>query len=79
VGAAAGYLAAGVVGVLWVATAAEARGQGIGAAVTLAPLHAAREAGYRVGILHATPLGLPVYRRLGFRERCTMDIWAREG
>jgi GNAT superfamily N-acetyltransferase len=79
VGTALGFVAVGVAGLYWVATLPEFRGRGVGAAVSLAPLRAAREEGYRVGILHASPLGLPIYRRLGFEERCTFDFWTRHG
>jgi GNAT superfamily N-acetyltransferase len=60
--------AAGAASVLGVGTLPEARGRGIGAAITLRPYLDAREQGYHTGVLFATELGVPVYRRLGFRE-----------
>ncbi len=74
------FLGAGVAGIYWVSTVPEARRQGIGTALTLAPLREARAMGYRIGILHSGPLGLGVYSRLGFQEYCRMShyFWAGE-
>ncbi|MCI0646188.1 MAG: GNAT family N-acetyltransferase [Chloroflexi bacterium] len=59
---------AGVAGVYGVGTIPEARGRGIGAAITLRPLLDARDQGYRYGVLFSTEMGYPVYQRLGFQE-----------
>jgi GNAT superfamily N-acetyltransferase len=78
VGTASIFLGAGVVGLYNVTTLPEARGQGIGAAVTLAALAAARDAGYHVGVLQSSPMGFPVYTRLGFREVCRIQSYVWE-
>jgi ribosomal protein S18 acetylase RimI-like enzyme len=59
---------AGVASVFGVATAPEARGRGIGAAITLMAYAEAQQLGYRYGVLFGTELGVSVYRRIGFRE-----------
>ena len=69
------FTAAGVAGLYFVGTVAEARGRGLGRAVTLAALREAQNMGYRVGVLQATEMGAPVYRRLGFRELYTMGVY----
>jgi ribosomal protein S18 acetylase RimI-like enzyme len=61
------FCGAGVASVFGVATAPAARGQGIGAAITLIAYQDAQALGYRYGVLFASESGLPVYRRIGFR------------
>jgi hypothetical protein len=43
--------------------------------MTLAPLADAAAAGYQVGVLGASPMGEPVYRRIGFAAYCTIGIY----
>jgi GNAT superfamily N-acetyltransferase len=69
------FLSAGVAGIYNVTCLPEARGQGIGAAVTQAALLDARDTGYRVGILQASELGYPVYRRLGFQDYGKLSVY----
>ena len=58
----------GVAGLYAVGTVPAARGKGIGAATTLHLLLEARTRGYRYGVLFSSPMGLPVYERIGFRR-----------
>lgn len=74
------FLSTGVAGVQFVATLPEARGQGLGGAMSLAPLLEARQMGYRIGILQSSEMGFPVYRRLGFQQVCQVEhyYWTSE-
>lgn len=74
------FLGAGVAGIYAVATIPEARRKGIGAWMTLHPLLQARSSGYKIGVLFASPMGLGVYRSLGFQEYCKIASyrWASE-
>jgi len=74
------FTSAGVAGIYNVTCIPEARGQGIGSAVVMAPLLEAREMGYRVGILQASSMGYNVYRRLGFQDfgKLSVYLWEQE-
>lgn len=69
---------AGVAGIYSISTIPAWRRHGIGAALTLAPLRDAQSRGYHIGILHAEPAGLSLYRELGFCEYCTLHpyLWS---
>lgn len=71
------FLSEGVAGIYNVTCVPEARGQGIGSAVTLAPLLKAREMGYQIGVLQASQKGYNVYRRLGFQDfgKLSLYLW----
>lgn len=58
---------AGAGGVVNVATLPRARGRGVGTAMTWAAVQAGAARGHDTVVLQATPMGLPVYRTMGFR------------
>jgi ribosomal protein S18 acetylase RimI-like enzyme len=68
VAAAALFDGAGVAGIYNVTTVPEARGRGLGRAVTAAALEEGVRRGRQLAVLGSSEMGLPVYRRLGFRE-----------
>ena len=68
------FFGAGVATVFAIGTVPDARGRGIGAAITLQGLADAREHGYRYAVLFATGKGAPVYRRIGFRDAADATI-----
>lgn len=69
------FLAAGVAAINHVVTVHRYRRQGIGALMTLMAAREARETGYRVGVLTASPMGINIYRRLGFQECCQVSTY----
>lgn len=66
-----------VAGIYNIVTLPEARRRGIAAAMTMQTLLKAKEAGYRVATLQATKLGAPIYRRIGFVEHGTSDVYVK--
>jgi ribosomal protein S18 acetylase RimI-like enzyme len=70
------YCGAGVAGIYFVTTLPQARQRGIGAAVTSAALAKATALGYDTAVLHASPMGLGMYARLGFQTYCRLGLFA---
>jgi hypothetical protein len=72
------FTGAGVVGLYSVFPLGEERQQPIGRAICLHALREAQAAGYRVGVVSASPASQPFYAKLGFRDYCriTTYIWA---
>jgi ribosomal protein S18 acetylase RimI-like enzyme len=72
----------GVASVYAIATIPSARGKGIGAAITLKPLLDARDReGYHYAVLFSTEMGVPVYKRIGFRMtdvRINRYLWRND-
>ena len=70
-------VAGGAAGLYGVMTLPAFRGRGIGRAMTLEALLAARDAGLRVGALQATDMGYRLYRTLGYEELFRYTLFAR--
>ncbi len=69
------FTSGGVAGLYSVGTLPAVRRRGLGRAMTAAALREARDRGYRIGALQGTEMGVPVYRRLGFREYSRFEIY----
>jgi GNAT superfamily N-acetyltransferase len=65
----------GVAGIASVGTLRSARGRGLGTAMTWAAVDAGRELGADVAYLAASPMGYPVYERMGFRRVAEYPSW----
>lgn len=66
------YLNNDIAGVYFVATQKEYRNKGIGKLITKAPLVYAKELGYSIATLQASPLGEIIYKKIGFKEFCRL-------
>lgn len=67
----------GVAGIFWVGTVPTGRGRGLGEAVTRAATNAGFDMGARIAGLTASPMGAPVYRRMGFVEVTRYREWVK--
>lgn len=65
-----------VAGIVSVGTTRAARGHGYGTALTWQAVEEGRRRGADVAYLAATPMGYPVYERMGFRQAADYPSWA---
>ncbi len=72
---AAAYVAEGIAGIFSVGTLPTARGRGYGSAATVRAVVEGQAIGARSAFLLASPLGYPVYARLGFRRVHDYPSW----
>lgn len=68
-------VSAGVAGIYNVTCLPEARKRGIGSALALQPLLAARKIGMRIGVLQSSAMGHNAYRRLGFEDFGQLSVY----
>ena len=71
------FLSAVVAEINLVSTIPSKRKKGLGSFITHYSLLDAFKMGYRVGVLESLPLGENVYKRLGFREYCRVEIYGK--
>jgi GNAT superfamily N-acetyltransferase len=72
------YLAANSAGIYAVVTRPEDRRLGLARTLTLTALHQARAFGYRVAVLHSTPMAEALYRSIGFSTIAQFRLFASE-
>jgi GNAT superfamily N-acetyltransferase len=66
VGIAMTIVSHGVAGIYWVGSLEQARGKGLGRAVTAAATNAGFELGAEIASLQASPMGKPLYEAMGY-------------
>jgi ribosomal protein S18 acetylase RimI-like enzyme len=78
VGTGMAVLAGDAVGLYSIGTLADARGRGIGRAMTLTGMLAGWDAGCRTALLEATDAGYPLYISLGFRTITMIELFVHQ-
>lgn len=69
------FFGGGVASIGPIGTLPQHRRQGFGAEMTLMALREARKHGYRIGVLTASPMGINIYRRMGFQEYGAFSLY----
>jgi len=67
----------GIAGVYWVGTLDQYRGRGLGEAVTRAVTNAGFDLGARINTLQASPMGAPIYLRMGYQTVFDYRVYVR--
>ncbi|PKL38468.1 MAG: hypothetical protein CVV44_11320 [Spirochaetae bacterium HGW-Spirochaetae-1] len=71
------FVTGNVAGLYNIVAVPEARHRGFGEALTLIPLIEAKKQGCVLAILQATDMGAGVYRKLGFEELCSLELYMK--
>jgi GNAT superfamily N-acetyltransferase len=66
----------GIAGIVYVGSVPESRGHGFAQAVVWSAIQYGRDQGLRASALWATPMGQPMYERMGFRPVTEYRIWS---
>ena len=72
-----GYKGDRVISIQNITTLPQARRQGVGTAVTLAPILEARDLGYNIASLQASKMGYPMYEKIGFQEYLRLRVYVQ--
>ena len=72
------YLGSGSAGIHGVVTKPEACRLGLARILTLTGLHEAHKSGYRLAVLHSTPMAQSLYQSLGFTTMAEFRLFASE-
>lgn len=67
----------GIGGIYWVGTTPAARGRGLAELCTRVVGNRAFDMGARAVVLQASPMGDPIYRRMGYREVTRYPYWVQ--
>lgn len=67
----------GVAGIYGVATTEAGRGRGLATHLCATALETARASGAERTVLHSTPMARTLYRRMGYRDVATFEMWAK--
>lgn len=67
-----------VAGVYDISTRPEMQRRGYGAAMTYTALKYAKDQGMQHAVLQASPDGLNIYKRFGFKEVCDFNVWSNK-
>jgi ribosomal protein S18 acetylase RimI-like enzyme len=72
------YMGSGSAGIYGVVTRPEARHLGLARILTLTAVYAARRSGYRLAVLHSSPMAEGLYKSLGFETVASFRLFASE-
>lgn len=64
-----------VAGIYWVGSVEQARGKGLGWVVTAAATNAGFDLGADIASLQASPMGKPIYERMGYETLFDYQLW----